>query len=743
MKCNKMTMISNSDGATGEDFRILFKMDISMTYPNSVTIEEDSDTGSSSDSIKETGHTNQESQCPDTSAIGKKKLPPKATIGVPGKKRRLTSEVWDYFNIIPKKDPNEELKCQCKKCGNEYSAESKSGTGNLHRHIKKCVKMTTKDIGQYLITSDKGALGTRNAQFSQDKFRELLVHAIVRHELPFSFVEYEGIKNVLTYLEPQIKHITRNTAKSDIKKLHAREINRLGSELRGCPSRICLTSDAWTSIVTDGYLSLTAHYIDSNWLLQKKILNFSYMPPPHNGVALAEKIYSLASSWGIEKKLFSITLDNASANDSCVAILKNQLKLKNSLVCDGVLFHVRCCAHILNLIVQDGLKEIDKSVELIRECVKYVKGSQTRKLRFTECVTQTSLDSKKALVQDVPTRWNSTYRMLSSALYYRLAFCHLQLSDSNFRCCPSLEEWGRVEKICSFLQVFYEATNAFSGSKYPTSNLYFPQVFKIQLKLSEECKSSDDFMKRIGSQMFVKFNKYWSEFNLLLAIAVVFDPRYKFQFIEFSYNKLYGPGSNELVKIRNALFDVYNEYVRTFNISGASSSCSRGSNEVYSHGAKDQEDNQSFDVLEEFDQFDTFEFASSAQKSQLEMYLDEPRAKRSSHINVLDYWKAQQFRFPDLSKLARDILCVPVSTVASESAFSLGGRILDQFRSSLSPQIVEALVCTKDWLFGDKSEGSLNMNLEDLTQNIMSLNINKDEVDATIIEDSNSNIINL
>ena len=98
--------------------------------------------------------------------------------------------------------------------------------------------------------------------------------------------------------------------------------------------------------------------------------------------------------------------------------------------------------------------------------------------------------------------------------------------------------------------------------------------------------------------MFVKFNKYWSEFNLLLAIAVVFDPRYKFQFIEFSYNKLYGPGSNELVKVRNALFDVYNEYVKTFNIPGASSSCSRGSNEVYSHGAKEQEDNQSFDILD-------------------------------------------------------------------------------------------------------------------------------------------------
>ena len=61
------------------------------------------------------------------------------------------------------------------------------------------------------------------------------------------------------------------------------------------------------------------------------------------------------------------------------------------------------------------------------------------------------------------------------------------------------------------------------------------------------------------------------------------------------------------------------------------------------------------------------------------MYLDETRSKRKSKIHVLDYWKVRQYQFPDLAKLAGDILCVLVSTVVSESAFSLGGRNLDQF----------------------------------------------------------------
>ena len=79
----------------------------------------------------------------------------------------------------------------------------------------------------------------------------------------------------------------------------------------------------------------------------------------------------------------------------------------------------------MNLIVQEGLKEIGEVVDKIREYLKYVKGSQVRKKKFLECVAQTSLDSKRTLRQDVPTRWNSTYLMLASVIYYRRAFCHL------------------------------------------------------------------------------------------------------------------------------------------------------------------------------------------------------------------------------------------------------------------------------------------------------------------------------
>jgi hypothetical protein len=70
----------------------------------------------------------------------------------------------------------------------------------------------------------------------------------------------------------------------------------------------------------------------------------------------------------------------------------------------------------------------------------------------------------------------------------------------------------------------------------------------------------------------------------------------------------------------------------------------------------------------------------------------------SDKFEVLLWWKTHQEVYPVLSILARDVLAIQASTVASESAFSAGGRVIDPFRSRLEPEMVEALICAKDWV---------------------------------------------
>lgn len=93
-------------------------------------------------------------------------------------------------------------------------------------------------------------------------------------------------------------------------------------------------------------------------------------------------------------------------------LLKTQLTLREALLCEGEFFHIHCCAHILNLIVQDSLKEIDESIQKIRESIKYVRGLLVRKKKFLKCVSQVSVEIKKGLRQNIPTRWNSTFLWL-------------------------------------------------------------------------------------------------------------------------------------------------------------------------------------------------------------------------------------------------------------------------------------------------------------------------------------------
>ena len=107
--------------------------------------------------------------------------------------------------------------------------------------------------------------------------------------------------------------------------------------------------------------------------------------------------------------MFSITLDNATSNDSMQDIVKSQLMLNGDLLCGGEFFHVRCTAHILNLIVQDGLKVIGGSLHKLRESIKYVLASKAREVLFDKCVVAAGIKENEGLILDVQTRWSFNF----------------------------------------------------------------------------------------------------------------------------------------------------------------------------------------------------------------------------------------------------------------------------------------------------------------------------------------------
>lgn len=105
--------------------------------------------------------------------------------------------------------------------------------------------------------------------------------------------------------------------------------------------RICITTDMWTFVQTLVYLSLTVHFIDDEWKLHKKIINFCMIPSLHTGENIANVIVKQLMDSNMDR-LCTITLDNSSTNDVVVRNLREQFSSWGMLLQDGSLFHV-CC----------------------------------------------------------------------------------------------------------------------------------------------------------------------------------------------------------------------------------------------------------------------------------------------------------------------------------------------------------------------------------------------------------------
>ncbi|XP_019427048.1 PREDICTED: zinc finger BED domain-containing protein RICESLEEPER 2-like [Lupinus angustifolius] len=330
------------------------------------------------------------------------------------------------------------------------------------------------------------------------------------HELPFNIVDAQGMMWAFQYGIPEFQKMSRKTIRNDCIAIYEAEKKCLKALLRSV-GKISLTTDMWRSNhQVAEYMVITGHFIDAGWKLQKRVLSFVKVPAPRRGVDVADAIFKCLKSWGIDEKVFSISVDNASYNDSCLKTLKENLSCDSRLVLDGALFHVRCCAHILNLLVQDGLKEIKDVIYNIRESVKYINHNDSRLKKICDVVEQKHLKERK-LVIDCPTRWNSTFDMISCALKFKTVFASYKDKEPHYNYAPSNEDWEKVEKVCRLLHVFSLATHVISGSEYPTANLYLAEVARVKDAIDKASEDEDHFMREMVAPMKIKFDKYWGD----------------------------------------------------------------------------------------------------------------------------------------------------------------------------------------------------------------------------------------
>ncbi|KAL6339971.1 hypothetical protein AAG906_038806 [Vitis piasezkii] len=514
------------------------------------------------------------------------------------KRRKLTSVVWNDFDKIIE---DGQVYAICKHCKGKLKADSKNGTKHLLVHID----------------------------------REKLARAIILHEYPLSIVDHVGFREFATSLQPLFKMVSRNTIKGYIMKIYEVEKDKTISD--SCPklqSKVAITTDMWTSNQKKGYMAITVHFIDESWLLQHHIVRFVYVSPPHTKEVLSNVLMDFLLDWNMDRKGSTVTVDNCSSNDGMINILVEKLSLSDSLLLNGKKFHMRC------------LDVIKVEIEKIRESVAYWSATPSRMEKFEDAARQLRIPCNKKLSLDCKTRSNSTYLMLSIAITYKDLFPRLK------------QQWNMAKEICGRLKLFYNITELFSGRNYPTANTFFIIVCEIKEALYDWLICSNDVVKTMASSMLQKFDKYWSGCHIVMAIAAIFDPRYKIKILEFYFLLMYGSeASNEIEK------NPWNS-----NLGQKTSSYGTSSGSTLLELNYDEQD-----PLSKFDLFVYSTIGESHTKSELDYYLEESILPRNSNFDVLSWWKTNGIKYPTLQMIVHDIYVIPVSTVASESAFSTGG----------------------------------------------------------------------
>ncbi|KAL4584113.1 hypothetical protein LXL04_008703 [Taraxacum kok-saghyz] len=488
-------------------------------------------------------------------------------------------------------------------------------------------------------------------------------------ELPFKWLENEACIELVNALNGRVILPSRHTASRNIAQLYLDERSKLLKHLSNPNTAVHLTTDTWTSpCQRKNYMVVTVHFIDDDWVMHKRVVNFREVD--------THKVERRGDQ--ISRKKLPNVYDN------------------------GNQFHIRCMAHIINLIVKMGLKHQNYHVECVQNAVKYIRGSTQRIKKFKKAMKDVAVDTKRFLCGETPTRWNSTFELLTSAYDVRDAFVEFGMQEKSFEKdvdrVPEFKDFEEIKKTIDFLEKFKTKTEKVSCSTKPLIHQFTREILDISLHLTNW--SLDPGFVEMVPGMKEKYDKYWGDYEKMsdfVFFAVLLDPQCKSQFLLYTFREMI-KYTKEQEMTTSSIELKAREMVR--EIKRKMDGFFKTYLEIYDTGLSSQQQTpqQVVDCDDDNDFFGNYLSSrgvnSRMVESELESYLNEPPIKYSKNFDILN------------------ILGIQISTVASESTFSTGRRVITDYRSNLSVGIVEALICTTDWT--RKSRMPIMDNVDDI-----------------------------
>ena len=382
-------------------------------------------------------------------------------------KRAKKSSVWDHFT---NKNDND-VSCNLCNAVLKYS----SSTSSMMYHLKTRhpqASMGEKNYHQSQPTLPAVLAGRQCDKQCSEAITQKICGMVEKDMLPIDFVSGEGFLELMQLIERDYIVPSRQTITSRIEARFVKKKDDLKARLHRARC-VAITTDCWTALTTESYVTVTCHWTDEDWQVKSAVLLTKSMPGRHTADNLAAALKESVDAWGMTGKVVACVHDNVS--NIVAANIPERV--------DWV--SVACFAHTLQLVINDAFKLfVYRVISAAGKLVRHFNHS-TVACKALEAKQQQMQLPKHKLIQSCKTRWNSVCDMFERLLEQRWAVTAV-LSDRTITKLQDArilkikdEYWAIMADLKPALETLKCATTIMSSEKIVSISHIYPITFSI------------------------------------------------------------------------------------------------------------------------------------------------------------------------------------------------------------------------------------------------------------------------
>jgi hypothetical protein len=192
------------------------------------------------------------------------------------------------------------------------------------------------------------------------QLEEQLLKTITCLRLPFQTVENPVFRRLLNLVSSGPGVLELPSAKTLRRRLRDAVTIQQESQLQDLPeyAKVSLALDCWTSPFQQAFMAITVYFLDKDWNYREMLLGFEPLHGPHTGNNLSDVLYQLLKERGLLHRIFSVTTDNATNNETLIRTLQEKLISTGSIGSRESIVRVPCMAHVIQLCLKQLLGHI-------------------------------------------------------------------------------------------------------------------------------------------------------------------------------------------------------------------------------------------------------------------------------------------------------------------------------------------------------------------------------------------------